>query len=79
MEQNDLVNQQPIEEQSGLLNGHLTNAVNSISHMEEVIVQQEVIPAVEVPMTEEVASVEIINNTVQKEELQNQTTGKENE
>lgn len=74
VEQNDLVNQQPIEEQSGLLNGHLTNAVNSISHMEEVIVQQEVIPAVEVPMTEEVASVEIINNTVQKEELQNQTT-----
>jgi len=73
MESNDL-NTQPIEEQNGHLNGHLTSATNSMGHMDDALTQIEKTPATtDAPVLEDLAT-ENINDTVQKEELQNQTT-----
>lgn len=67
----DLPTQAPVEEQNGLLNGHLNAATNSMVNIEETMVQQEKTPETSVVADE--LPVESVNNTVQKEELQSQT------
>lgn len=72
MEENDIPVQPVVEEQNGHLNGHSGN--NSMVNIEETLVQQEKPPLNDAaPVTDESVPVEIVNNVVQKEELQNQT------